>query len=396
MPSKRSNGRFAIVANVIGFATVAIAAYLIWHAIIVGEVLATDFSYHLQHVRQILAGEYSTLPGHFLFHVLTAATAFLLAVSAERAAVFVMTAASLASAAIIFGLYLTPVSRRTDQLQRWALTLSALTATAIFLPMFNHLYLGQSSPNVWHNPTTALLKPFALLSAIYLDRILFERGGSRSFLIFITATIASLFAKPSFGLALAPVLLVVGAALCSPGLARAKDYFDIASNGPPVLLATALGLFALIVLQGTYIFSLSAMPAGGILVAPFYVWSRQSPFIPLSVLLAVAFPVAVTCLDWPDRLRRAGLALAWSLFGVAFFIRVLFAESGSALGYANFAWSYQITLSVLFAFSMRSYYVHTVAGHKGKGFWITTGLLFAHVMSGLYYLYQVLALGTYM
>ena len=192
------------------------------------------------------------------------------------------------------------------------------------------------------------------------------------------------------------MLLVVGGALCSPGLSRAKEYFDIASNGPLVLLATALGLFALIVLQGTYIFSLSVMPAGEILVAPFYVWSRQSPFIPLSVLLAVAFPVAVTFLDWPDRLRRGGLALAWALFGVAFFIRVLFAEGGSALGHANFAWSYQITLSVLFAFSMRSYYVNAVAGHKGKGFWITTGLLLAHVTSGLYYLYQVLALGTYM
>lgn len=192
-PTTRSNV-LLVAINAIGFATIAIAAYLIWDAIIVDEVLSTDFSYHLQRVRQILGGQY-TLPGHFLFHVLTAAAASLLAVSAERAAIFAMTAASLASAAIIFGLYLSPVSGRTDLLLRWALTFSALTATAIFLPMFNHIYSGQSSPNVWHNPTNALLKPFAMLSAIYLERILFERGGSRSFLIFITATVAGLFCQ---------------------------------------------------------------------------------------------------------------------------------------------------------------------------------------------------------
>lgn len=387
--------RLTAAIIVICFATIGVAAYLIWDAIIVRQVLDTDFATHLRRVRRLLAGDYR-LPGHFLFHVLTAAAVTLFDLSAKKAAVLLMTGSSVASAAVIFFLYLSPTADRRDILLRITLTISALVASAIFVPFFNRIYSGQSSPNIWHNPTGALLKPLALISAIYLERICFRQGGLWPCLILIVTIVAGVLAKPAFALALLPVLVSIVIATSLPPRWRffSEDYFALDDRARKILFAFGVLSIVLVALQGFYIFSVRR-PEIHIVVAPFAVWSRKSPFIPLSILLAVAFPVAVTLLDWRRRIRLEGLALAWAFLVVAFFIRSAFAETGDAMMHGNFGWPYQIALSVLFAFSVRSYYHQAVLADKGVGFWITSGLLIGHVASGLYYLYQVLFLGSY-
>ena len=223
MLARALNRRLTAAIIVVCFATIAVTAYLIWDAIIFHQVLNTDFGVHLRRVRRLLAGDHS-LPGHFLFHMLTAATATLLKLSAEKAAVLVMTGSSVASAAVIFGLYLYPMAERRDVLLRLALTISALVASAIFLPFFNRIYSGQSSPNVWHNPTNVLLKPLALISAIYLERICFARAGFWPCLILIATIIVGALAKPAFALVLLPVLIFIIIATSLPS--RCRIFFE--------------------------------------------------------------------------------------------------------------------------------------------------------------------------
>ena len=395
MPAGALSRRPTAVIVVVCFATIAVAAYLIWDAIIFHQVLKTDFATHLRGVQRLLAGDYR-LSGHFLFHTLTAATATLFKLSAEKAAVWVMTGSSVASAAVIFGLYLSPMAARRDLLLRLVLTISALVASAIFVPCFNRIYSGQSSPNVWHNPTNVLLKPFALISAFYLERICFTRAGLWPCVILIATIVAGALAKPAFALIVLPVLIFIIIATSLPPRWRffSENYFNIDDRARKILLTFSLLGIVLVAIQGIYIFAVRR-PEIHIVVAPFAVWSRRSPFIPLSILLAVAFPAAVTLIDWSRRIRLEGLALAWALLVVAFFIRSVFAETGDAMMHGNFGWPYQIALSVLFAFSVRSYYHQVVSANSGTGFWITSGLLIGHVASGFYYLYQLLILGSY-
>jgi hypothetical protein len=203
-------------------------------------------------------------------------------------------------------------------------------------------------------------------------------------------------AKPAFALILLPVLIFIIIATSLPPQWRffSEDYFAVDGRARKILLTFSLLSIVLVAIQGLYIFAVRR-PETHIVLAPFAVWSRTSPFIPLSILLAVAFPAAVTLLDWSKRIRLEGLALAWAFFGVSIFIRSVFAETGDAMMHGNFAWPYQIALSVLFAFSVRSYYHQAVSADKGVGFWVTSGFLVGHVVSGLYYLYQILILARY-
>ena len=60
----------------------------------------------------------------------------------------------------------------------WLLSLSG----AIFIPWFNKTpYLGQGSPNPWHNPTTIMVRPIALLIFVLVmgECVRVQRGGFR-------------------------------------------------------------------------------------------------------------------------------------------------------------------------------------------------------------------------
>lgn len=142
MPRPRLGGSAATVAGG-GFAAIAVAAYGLWDLIIVQQVLKTDFGAHIRFATAWQTGD-GALSGHFLFHVLIAAVASL-NISPERAAVLVMTAATVASAAVIFGLYLAPPAKRQDLPLRLALSVAALIATAIFLPFFNASIPGKAA-----------------------------------------------------------------------------------------------------------------------------------------------------------------------------------------------------------------------------------------------------------
>ncbi|MEE1051580.1 MAG: hypothetical protein UIB39_05730, partial [Lachnospiraceae bacterium] len=80
-------------------------------------------------------------------------------------------------------------------------------AAAIYVPWFNKLpYLGQGSPNVWHNPTNNMVRPIGLLvfglTAIELARLKEDRfrSSARAAIVIPSALllVLSTLAKPSF------------------------------------------------------------------------------------------------------------------------------------------------------------------------------------------------------
>ena len=52
------------------------------------------------------------------------------------------------------------------------LTMGIMVLTALYMPWFNReVYLGQSSPTIWHNPTNMAVKPLALLLFLWFLRL---------------------------------------------------------------------------------------------------------------------------------------------------------------------------------------------------------------------------------
>jgi len=126
----------------------------------------------------------------------------------------------------------------------------------------------------------------------------------------------------------------------------------------------------------------------GIMLDPLGVWSRQSPNIPVSILLALAFPLAHFRLA-PDTSRNDFLVLSWLMTFAGILLFALFAERGSHYSHGNFGWSYQIALSLLYLFSIVDFVGKFRRIVRWKRIFLGT-LLALQIFFGLYYLWKVL------
>lgn len=378
------------------FAVVFLASYTVLHEIAVVGRIVTDFGPHVAAVEQYLMGEIRA-PGHPLFMLTTAWMSRLTGAAAAHSAAILIAASIGASAIIIDRMYFGPMlAGPSDRVAlSVALLIAVLIATAIWYPPPTPIYIGQLSPNVWHNPTGMLQKPFALLAAVCVERMVFAQERGRVVVVAGAAIVLSMLAKPAFAMVLLPTLVALVIYVSLPQRWRVVPERVLpASAGVRTALLVLIGLTtALLIAQTIYIYMYDRSWVK-IIFAPLVVWSRQSFSIPRSILLAVAFPLAVTALDVRRGVPLRGLLFAWMFTVTGIAIYALLAEGGRPMLHGNFGWSYQIALSVLFAFSVRSYLRHC-SSPRGWGFAAVSLVLAAHVATGVYYLYRILALNDF-
>jgi hypothetical protein len=211
----------------------------------------------------------------------------------------------------------------------------AALALLFAMPLFNwwkfpEVYLGQISPNVWHNPTAIAVLPLAMLLFSAASRTTITDRPRRLAGVGALALLNGLV-KPSYLLALLPcwLALLVGRAARSP---RPRH---IGWRRPAIFAAAVLApLAALFAWQAWRL----AGTGGGVEIAPLAVWRLYSPNIPASILLSLAFPLGVLVLHWDAARRQAPLLLAWSVLLVAVLQMALLAERGPRWPHANFFW----------------------------------------------------------
>lgn len=352
----------------------------------------TDFPEHLASVRQWLEGT-ADLPAHFLFHALTAAGVGL-GLSLDVAAISLLSASVGASAVIVYTLYLSPAAASDASAgARAACAIIACVATAIYAHGFNNLYTGQSSPTIWHNPTGMLLKPFALASAICVERIVYGSASRTTYAVAAATLLLGLIAKPAFVLVFIPVAAAIALFMALPAGWRPRFEWLVSADR-----RARTGLLALVVIAGVALwiqarYILPVRP--GVELRPLLVWSGYTPSIAFSLLLVLAFPISATLLDLRNRVPVRGLGMAWGYAAVGALIFALLAEKGLIRTHGNLGWGFQVALSVLYAFALRSYLAHWSVRRRGWEFTTATTLLVLHVASGLYYLYQILVLRSY-
>ena len=281
-----------------------------------------------------------------------------------------------------------------------ALDLALHLAGAIYVPFFNkEPYLGQGTPNIWHNPTTIAVRPIALLIFVLVGSMIikaqkenFENGISvgRGILTGFLLVLSCL-AKPSFVQVFYPAIFTL------------MVIWLILYKGRNLKTAVQLFLVCLpslvvMIMQFVISFYSGNGNSGGITIAPFVVAGARTRSIPISMLLLLAFPLLMLILSlikksvsWEDIL--SWLMLLWGLVW-----RLLLAEKGERIYHGNFSWGYMLAVYLVWFTAVRNYlkfyFSEQMTGNKrGVGFVLSTVVLVLHFLSGIYYLIYLVVLG---
>ena len=236
---------------------------------------------------------------------------------------------------------------------------------------YHSVYLGQIAPTVWHNSTTILEMPVAILLFYAGLRCLEESNFRNSVLVSGLAALSTLI-KPSYAIAWLPVFVswFCLKAYGGKGMSMRRLAGQVAVLvGPIAVLLMIQGL-----LIETYITT-------RIIFAPFGVWSLYSPHPAFSLLLSLAFPLSALILCREPLRQGRGLAFAWLVFAVALLQFILFAEDGARFSHGNFFWGAFMALHVLFLTSADLLLRQPISMRSLTPF----GFLVLHFASGLYF-----------
>jgi hypothetical protein len=242
-------------------------------------------------------------------------------------------------------------------------------------------YLGQFSPNLWHNSTTIFLMPFALL--LYFEALQYLRylNVKSLWMMSIWVLIGALI-KPSFLFAFIPAFLIL--------LVKEFKLSPLFFKGLIPLAFSLLG----IAWVGIYNFITNTYnEGGGVRIAPFKVWSNWSENISLSILASLAFPLAVLIFNMSKLKVRTDYLFAWILMIPALLVYIFFAEQGAnwIVVASNFSWQLIVCNFILFMASLKI----CLEMDDEKRLWgrsIRSFLLYlfaAHVLFGILYLIKI-------
>jgi hypothetical protein len=260
-----------------------------------------------------------------------------------------------------------------------ALTLALLAVTPVNFASWpsHNLYLGYLGVNTYHSPTMYLLRPLAVLLWLRLTGSLAPHGprATKGEVAAAAAlSVLCVLAKPSYGIALLPALVLAGAWQWARG--RRVDLRLI-------LLGFVVPTCAVLAWQFHFAF---AAGTAALTWAPLEVMARF-PGTPARVALTVVFPAVVYLTHFERARRDPTLNLAWLTFAVGAAYAYLLAEMGKRMGDANLVWSGQISAFVLFVAS--ALFVLRVAGGSGSkppALAACAAAFALHFVCGVYYL----------
>lgn len=253
------------------------------------------------------------------------------------------------------------------------------------------VYLGQFSANVWHNSTTIMASIF-VLPAFWFGVGMLGVSTKRSTIFFSLSLLGLVASKPSFALAFIPALGVIAIwhVVIERERQSVKRLYRLAIAIAPSII--------LLIFEYLVVFLMGAVRADySIGFAPFALWNAYSSNLPLSLVLSLAGPIAVV---WSYSLRKSFqdkyLTVAGATLLVALSQFVLLAEIGpnnSLDSYGNWTWAVIPAMGIVF-FVCTSLVLTKLTSvninSTDKIPWlISGGLIFLHVLSGLYYVLSV-------
>lgn len=336
----------------------------------------SDIQEHIEFLKLFFEGKHY-IP-HPLWHSSVQIVSLVSTLSIEASAVIVT---SLYIVTFVYIVYrLTKIFFRTLQIKnRWVYEAIVLTTTFIiviigpfYLPFYERLiYSGQGSPNIWHNVTYWTVKPIALLTMYFSVRTL-QSFNFKYALIALSAILISIIAKPSFILIFIPAMILLT-------LSRYRIKRNIYFVGLLTISVVTVLLYQFLHKYGG---------DSKIIIDFLGVWSLKSKSIGISIIFAVAFPSLFLLLH-QNAIKNDFILLSWLQFLFGVLLYAIFAEEGKSHMHGNFGWSYMLSLSFLYLFSIIEFikFFHILPSWKQI---ILSILLIYQTWVGLYYLMKVL------
>lgn len=268
-----------------------------------------------------------------------------------------------------------------------------LLAHPIAILGLNHMYLGRIPISVWHNSTTIALTPFALLLFYYSYQ--YTLLGKREEIIkILLLSIINILIKPSFFFVFIvsfPIFLFA----VNRKLIR-KHFVLLAISGILsilVLLTEYYFIYKLNILDEVYYQGNTSK----VVFAPFVVWEMYSKTKFLDLLVSISFPITVLIYYRKTSIvKNSILFYAVLIFTISMLIMILFAEDGPRIHHFNFIWQAIVSNYILFVVCM-ALWMKIVSSKEVIGFreYITLSIFLLHVISGVLYLYKILATNSY-
>ena len=335
------------ILNFLYLVLIYIISYFMVYMQATGQI-AADTAFHIKFTEQFMLGNIY-LP-HPLWHICTHYLSGWLNVDYNiGASVFTAFVITLYTV-IIYKVTQNIDEKRDDSYARWFLTtMVALTIGPFFLMSLNpHIYMGPGSPSVWHNVTLLMVKPFALLGVFFTIKY-FTTSRVTFFVSAIIVLLLSIFSKPSFIIVFLPALVVY---------VVLKKYFDKARLGF-TLVAILLSVAALAYqFLNQYKDSGGISTGGSIIIDCFGVWSHYTPSVTVSIMMALGLPFLISLFNYRSVKENEYIKFTWLLVIFSTILFACFAESGERYIDGNFSWSWMISLSLIYIFTIIEYFKH--------------------------------------
>lgn len=269
--------------------------------------------------------------------------------------------------------------------------------TAIYIPFYNsNIYLGQGSPNIWHNPTNLMVKPFALVAFFLIVKICNNikntKCQKKEYILLMVLMTFSVLAKPSFFQGIVPALGVY--IVINLVIYKFKNIKQF------LFLCVAFVPSFLVVVYQYYVSFVTSDGAGGIGIGWFVAKSIFSPNPWISLLLVIAFPLIYLILNVKKLKSETDLQLAWLLFVVTWLMGSLLYETGPRMNDGNFGWALQLAYYILFVVSAKNLFCEKVflnSMEKKQLFKrvLLILVLSAHFVSGIMYVYYFITIPSF-
>ncbi len=217
---------------------------------------------------------------------------------------------------------------------------------------FDYIYRcnGILTPNPYWNATYLAVRPFTVLAFFLSARVLSEyeeHFSLRDGIMLGVSVFLATFTKPSFTFVLAPVLAVT---VFWRLFAKRFVYWKNTVALCCCFLPTAFLLFYQF--RGVFMGTNSRGEETGIGLEMGKAWHVYSGNIPLSIIMALLFPLVVLALNFKEIKRNGAFRLAWQIMLVGFLSFLMLYEKGFRFEHMNFSWGYMHGLFSVFLVSV--------------------------------------------
>jgi hypothetical protein len=235
-----------------------------------------------------------------------------------------------------------------------------------------HVYLGNISSNQWHNSTLILAMPLNLLLFYYSVKHI-NSDRLFDFLTMGFLAVASILCKPNYAMAFLPVFCMAVFLINI----RLGHYLQAIIKSLPLVIPT----IGVLIYQWYFTFVQNDLfhHNSTTVIAPFLVWGTYSPHFFISLLLSIAFPLAVL-ISYYAKMDRY-LLMSWLVFLVALATFIFLAEYPHYEG-GNYWWASIAANYILFLFSAKLL-LNQPLNWKAI---VAYGLLGLHFLSGCFFL----------